>query len=311
MEYNLLEKTELWVGPVSMAQVNLTDLAAAVADVLRLERSEVLVVDVRETHFTLDILRRTIAAEQVIGKQQELLERLAQIPGLTLTEETEIHSEGILGMIAVPPDQAEEVLQASRELGEQIKAAVSRRALIFSSGFEVQKGMIEDTNSPFLREQLEQLGFAVTLGPVLEDAEAEIARALQDGVDDGYGLIITTGGVGAEDKDHTVEALLRVDPEAATPYLVTYEVGKGRHKKAGVRIGVGQAGISTIVTLPGPNDEVRAGFEVLRQHLTGGAVDKSLLAAALAGTLRLILLEKMKQHQHHHHHGHAMKEADR
>lgn len=306
MEYNLLEKTELWIDRIEMQSVNLTDVAAAVAEVLHLDPSEVLVVDVRETHLTLDILRRTIRAEDLVGKREALLQRLAQIPGLTLTDETEVHSDGILGMIAVPPEEAGEILRATEALGEQIRQAVARRALLFSSGFEVKRSMIADTNSPFLKAELEALGFAVTIGPVLDDDEATIAHALRSGVEAGYGLVITTGGVGAEDKDRTVEALLKVDPEAATPYLVRYEAGKGRHQKDGVRIGVGQAGLTTIVNLPGPNDEVQVGLQVLKQHLAAGSLEKRALADAIAGALRQILTRKMEawSHKHHGHHGH-------
>ena len=41
-------------------------------------------------------------------------------------------------------------------------------------------------------------------------------------VEAGYGVVVTTGGVGAESKDHTIEALLKVDPQAATPYLTYF-----------------------------------------------------------------------------------------
>lgn len=54
-----------------------------------------------------------------------------------------------------------------------------------------------------------------------------------------------------------IEALLTLDPDAATPWLVV-ERGTGRHVKDGVRIGVAQMGLTTYVSLPGPHDEVIA-----------------------------------------------------
>jgi hypothetical protein len=117
-----------------------------------------------------------------------------------------------------------------------------------------------------------------------------------DAVDRGYGLVITTGGVGAEDKDFSVEAMTRIDPEAATPWIVKFEVGTGRHVKEGVRIGVGQCGLTTIVNLPGPHDEVVAAGDVLRRHCRTGRIDKAALAAETAAVLR----DKLR-HKHWHH----------
>ena len=69
-------------------------------------------------------------------------------------------------------------------------------------------------------------------------------------------MIITTGGVGAENKDFSVEAIERLDADAATPYIAKFVMGHGRHSKEGIRIGVGQMGITKYIALPGPNDEV-------------------------------------------------------
>ena len=50
-------------------------------------------------------------------------------------------------------------------------------------------------------------------------------------------MIITTGGVGAEAKDRTIEATERLDPKTAVQWIVKYQK-QGRHVKEGVRIGV-------------------------------------------------------------------------
>lgn len=286
MEYNLLEKTELWITGIHLHKVNLTTLAARAAETLGVASAEVKVVDVREGLVTLDILRRTVRAEDVAGKQEALLRNLAAIPGVELEPDAAVHSDGVLGIIALDPAEVPEVLDRTQEMTASILAKVSRRAIVYSTGSEVRQGLIEDTNGPYLQQVLEALGFQVTLGPVLEDSEHAIARALDDAVSRGYGLVITTGGVGAEHKDRSVEGLLRVDPQAATAWLVHYTKGQGRHEKEGVRIAVGQVGPTLMVTLPGPHDEVRAAMPVLRRHLERGSVDKRALAEDLAATLR-------------------------
>jgi molybdenum cofactor synthesis domain-containing protein len=304
MEYNLLEKTEVWVTGLGLQAVNLTELARAAARALGLETSEVMVVDVRQDLVTFDILRKTVQAEAVAGKKARLLEAIAAVPGVTLTEQTAVHSDGVLGVIALEPDEAAEVLERTRRMTESILAAVARRAIVFASGFEVSHGLIEDTNSPFIKSELEAHGFRVALGPVLEDNLRDVAFNLRDAVNQGYGLAITTGGVGAESKDATVEGLLQVAPDAATPWLVMYEKGQGRHVKEGVRIAVGRVGPTTLVALPGPNDEVQAALPVILRHFADRSPDPQLLADEIAQALRGRLAEKMgrdpSQAQQHH-----------
>ncbi|MFO7559395.1 MAG: molybdopterin-binding protein, partial [Desulfobacterales bacterium] len=103
------------------------------------------------------------------------------------------------------------------------------------------------------------------------------------------GLIITTGGVGAEGKDHTVEAVIRLDPDAATPYICKFEKGTGRHVKDGVKIAVGWVAGARIVSLPGPNDEVSLSLDVLMK-----ALNHNLPNNALAEELAKRLREKLR-----------------
>jgi len=106
-------------------------------------------------------------------------------------------------------------------------------------------------------------------------------------------LIITTGGVGAEAKDCTVEALLRVDPAAATPYIIKFTIGTGRHVKEGVRIAVGEIGISRFVALPGPTREVKLGLDRLLEALEK-KWEKGKTAEYIASALR----ETWRGHRH-------------
>lgn len=293
-ESNLLEKTELWIEKISLRDTDLNEIATTVADTLGMEHSEVLVTDVQDHHVTVDILRQTVDPRLVVGKQDELLETLARLPGVNITEETSIHSNGMLGWIAFDRDEATEALGRSERMVEEIRLNLSRRAIVFSTGHEVATGQVKDTNTPAIAEKLEVEGYAVKCGPTLKDDKVLIAGNLRQAVyEDGYALIITTGGVGAEEKDHTLEAVLTLDPEAATPYICTFEKGKGRHVKDGVRIGVGQVEGALIVALPGPNDEVRMSMEVLVRGLQSGA-HKHVLAEQIAAGLRDKLREKIK-----------------
>lgn len=284
-EINLLEKTELWIEGVSLQNARLDDIAGQVAEVLGLERREVLVVDVREDHIVLDILRPILKAGQIAGKGKEILKRISLLPGITLSDRAAIHSEGALGWVALEYEESQKAMEKSWQMGREIRERVAKRAVVFSTGFEVQKGMIEDTNFPLIEDRLRREGYSVKFGGVLPDEVGAISYRLQGAMDEGFGLILTTGGVGAEEKDCTVEALLRVDPRAATPYVLKFEVGTGRHVKDGVRIGVGQGGISWFVALPGPTREVQAGLERLLEAF-GKGWGKAATAEHVASGIR-------------------------
>lgn len=284
--FHLLQKTELRIERIWLQNANLNDIAAVVADSLGMDHDRVFVTDVREDAITMDILTETVDASNIVGKQDELLQRLADLPGVNTTAGTSVSSDGMLGWIALDDTKARQALNRSEKMAEEIRQRISKRAIVFSTGLEVAARQVQDTNTPAIARRLAAEGYSITQGPTLKDDELLIAGKLGQAVyDDGYGLVITTGGVGAEDKDCTVEAVLALDPEAATPYICKYQKGTGRHRKDGVRIAVGQAGESLIVALPGPNDEVKSSLEVLVKGLKSNS-GKHVLAEKIAENLR-------------------------
>lgn len=298
MDLNLLEKTELRIDGISTVGTNLTDLAAAVAAVLELPPDKVMVIDLRANQLALDILAPTVRAEAVFGRRRVLLEALAAVPGVTLGPDADIHSEGILGAIALAEADAAEALQASRAIGRTIAASRRARVRVFPTGFELVEGRIEDTNTPFLVKLLGQAGYLAEAGPPLPDHRDRLIEALRAAAAE-CGLVVTTGGVGAEDKDFSVEAIEALDAAAVTPYLVRFTRGQGRHVKDGIRIAVGDSGGCLLVALPGPHDEVRLAAPVLVQGYKR-RWGKDELAQALAERLRGKFREA---HPAHHAHG--------
>ena len=298
-EYDLLSKTELRIENILLENANLSDVAARVAHVLNLDRSEVLVVDYRNGAMTLDILNACLNAYHIVGKKDQLLTELKGLPGISVSEDTSIHSDGMLGWIAMDEEMAKQALRKSDRMVSEIMKNISKRVIVFSTGAEVADGHIEDTNTPAVMQRLTSEGYKVTRGQTLKDDKIFISAKLREAADHGgYGLIITTGGVGAEDKDHTVEAVSMIDPEAATPYICHFEVNSGRHVKDGVKIAVGQYNGTCIVTLPGPNDEVKASLDVLVEGLKAEQ-PKNILAENIAANLRGILRKKMTRHHVH------------
>ena len=295
-DLQLFHKTELKIGRIALKQANLNDISNVVADTLGVDQSTVLVTDVQADEVTLDVLQHSIDANNILGKQDELLERLGRLPGVLVTGATSLSSDGVLGWISLDEGEARQALKRTQKMAEEIREKLSKRAIVFSTGPEVSAGQIEDTNTPAIAQRLETEGYSVTRGPTLGDDEELIAGKLRQAIfNDGHHLIITTGGVGAENKDCTVEAVLQLDPDASTPYLSRYEKGTGRHSKDGVRIAVGQVSDAMVVALPGPNDEVNASLDVLAQGLRKG-LSKFHLADAIAEVLRTRLRDKMMHH---------------
>lgn len=298
MDVNLLEKTELWVNHITLDNVNLTALAQVVAEVLQIDKEDVLVVDVRPNHITLDIMQKEVPMDHILGKEKDLLDALRGVDGVTLAEDAYTHSNGVLGVINLPQEKVKDFSAKVQKMTESMASKIAKRAIVFPTGFELEEGLIEDTNSPFIKNELEKLGYSVEIGNIIKDNVYDITNHLEEALAKAYGLIVTTGGVGAEDKDHTVEGVLSVDPSAQTPYIVKFKKGTGRHVKDGVKITVGQVGPSLIVSLPGPNDEVKASINVLAQCLQQGA-DKKDIAEKIAQNLATLLAEK--QHAFHKH----------
>lgn len=293
MEWNLLQKTTFWVDGAQLEGANLDEVAAAAAHALGLEDREVMVVDVRPGMVTFDVLRRNIAAEMVAGKSQRILESLSALRGVTISETASIHSEGVLGMIALDPDTARQVISRSAEIGRSVAEAISKRACVFATGSEVLDGTIEDTNSPYLARELSRLGFHVELGGVIEDNTSAAVAALESSLSQGFGLIITTGGVGAESKDHSVEAVLKLDPHAAVPWILKFTPDMKRHHKEGVRIALGRVEMTRILALPGPHAEVIAACRALVEGMEAG-LDDVKLAESIASAIR----ECWRKHMH-------------
>jgi molybdenum cofactor synthesis domain-containing protein len=291
-KHDLLTKTELKIEKIVLRNANLTEIAAQTAEILGLNRNEVLVVDYSDASLTLDILNTCVNAYNIVGKKQQLLNGLDRLPGVSVSAETSVFSDGMLGWIAMDQEPALHALRRSEQMASEILQNISRRAMVFSSGTEVARCEVEDTNTPAIAQHLSDAGYKVTQGETLKDDRLFIAAKLREAAEfGGFGLIVTTGGVGAEDKDHTVEAIKDLDSEAATPYICHFQIGTGRHVKDGIKIAVGQYNDTLIVALPGPNDEVMASMNILVEGLKVG-LDKHLLAENLAANLREILRKK-------------------
>jgi len=295
---DLLSKNELRVIGVDLADADLREIAMSVAEVLQLEPAEVLVTDYLDRTLTLDILRRTVYPHMLLGHGPEVLDRLRGLAGISLDPTASIAADGVLGWIAADAAPDPSALEAARDAAERMSALIARRVCVISTGAEIADGRVRDTNRALLESRLGASGFTVEFAGTAADDELQLLAALQNAAQGGFGLIITTGGVGAEAKDRTVEAVLLADPRAQTPYICTFDTDNhGRHVKPGVRIAVGRIDGALVVSLPGPTAEVDAALDVLLAALRREDCPDAELAEGIAQQLRQAWRTAHSHHQ--------------
>lgn len=303
-DYHLLHKNELTIEGIHLNGTNLTELANIVAEEIGVTSDDVLVIDVRDSKVALDVLREDLDPSKFVAKEERILGRISSLDGASLSKDARISSNGMLGWIVGGDQDLEEsrlAIERSRAMASSIRKKIDERVLVFPTGAEVESGEIEDTNTPLIVKKFTEAGFTADRGEVLKDDIELFTGKLWRASERGYSVIITTGGVGAENKDFSVEAIERLDADAATPYIAKFVMGHGRHSKEGIRIGVGQMGITKYIALPGPNDEVALCIDTVVRGVKENW-SKEILAGEIARILRKRLKEKVgvKDSMHEH-----------
>jgi molybdenum cofactor synthesis domain-containing protein len=296
-QLDLLSKTELWVEDMLLDEVDLTLLAECAGAVLGLGQEDIFVTDVRDRRVVFDVVSPSVSMDAIAGKEAELLAALAAFPGVALGNHASVHSFGVLGVIGAPAEQAADILANAAKLEAGLQAFVARSVVVLSTGGEVARGEIEDTNHAAIKSVLGQLGYQVDHAGVVEDDEALIAARIGYLLGEGYGMVITTGGVGAEDKDKTIEAMQRVAPDLSTAVLAQYKVGHGRHVKPHVRVACGRFGETLLVALPGPTREVLAALPALAEAVADG-LPPAAIAESIATPIRALWHAHQSGHSH-------------
>ena len=143
------------------------------------------------------------------------------------------------------------------------------RALAITVSNRASAGVYADRSGPVLVELLQTAGCEVDGPQVVPDGDP-VEKALRDGLNAGYDVIVTTGGTGLTPLDLTPEMTRRViDREipGIADAIRREGVAAGVHDAMLSRALVGLAGQTLIVNLPGSTGGVRDGMAVLTRVL--------------------------------------------
>ncbi|HDH26633.1 MAG TPA: MogA/MoaB family molybdenum cofactor biosynthesis protein [Actinobacteria bacterium] len=142
------------------------------------------------------------------------------------------------------------------------------RALVLTVSDRVSRGEAEDRSGPAAAERLETLGIATELR-VVSDGVSSVRDALEEAVEEGFDLVVTTGGTGFSPRDLTPEATSSV-VERSAPGIAeairssTFGINPYGMLSRGV---AGITGSTLIVNLPGSVGGVTESLDVIAPAL--------------------------------------------
>ena len=133
--------------------------------------------------------------------------------------------ELVAAMKAIPLLIAQECLSRAREASPQpllrLRPYTLRRAAVVCTGSEIERGLIEDTFTPVVREKLRAFGIETIFEEAVGDDREKTACAIERAREAGAELVLCTGGMSVDPDDRTPGAIRRA-VERVGGEVITY-----------------------------------------------------------------------------------------
>jgi molybdenum cofactor synthesis domain-containing protein len=142
-----------------------------------------------------------------------------------------------------------------------------KRATVITASNRAFKGVYEDRSGQILLEGLKSLGYQIDNVLVLPDEIEKIRSAINDAINDGVDLLVTTGGTGVSPFDVTPEATAPLI-EKEMPGILEALRAYSRDKVPTTDLSRGAAGVTDktlIINLPGSPGAAKDGLVIIER----------------------------------------------
>jgi molybdenum cofactor synthesis domain-containing protein len=142
-----------------------------------------------------------------------------------------------------------------------------KRAAVITASNRAFKGVYEDRSGQILLEGLKSLGYQIDNVLVLPDEIEKIRSAINDAINDGVDLLVTTGGTGVSPFDVTPEATAPLI-EKEMPGILEALRAYSRDKVPTTDLSRGAAGVTDktlIINLPGSPGAAKDGLVIIER----------------------------------------------
>jgi len=142
-----------------------------------------------------------------------------------------------------------------------------KRAAVITASNRAFKGVYEDRSGQILLEGLKSLGYQIDNVLVLPDEIEKIRSAINDAINDGVDLLVTTGGTGVSPFDVTPEATAPLI-EKEMPGILEALRAYSRDKVPTTDLSRGAAGVTNktlIINLPGSPGAAKDGLVIIER----------------------------------------------
>lgn len=202
------------------------------------------------------LIRSTVKTKEATGVEMEALTAVA-VSALTIYD----MCKAVDNTMEIGPIKLIEKKGGKTEYATHYRPNVG----IITISDSVAAGKNEDKSGPILIHGFENAGCTVQHHCILPDGSAEIVKTINDWIDEGVKLILTTGGTGLGPRDLTIKTVEPIlDSKLHGVEQALHDYGRGKLKTAMLsRLTAGVVRGAIVICLPGNPNAMKDALNVL------------------------------------------------